>query len=707
MRSLRFSLPVLLCLSLFLLIEGVAWPTDAGNFIGISAAQGAGLIQADEPVPDTGVATIYLPLVATPQPVAFHRSGQTFLTWPERPGSQGEVYRIYRSDQPITPDTLPQAAFLAEVGRDSARFYANRYRDMSTGVWGPRYTDRLVIEPGGAPVQRGWGLLVWTLAREDFDGATSGTGYYAISVTLPGEAESFHASMVAGPVSEAVADPLPVEITDPSISIGEGGHVYIQYMDLRNWNPTFHAPNATNDYYGLDPADLDLAHSLQYAYDYAVFAPTRNLCGGSFPSQIPAFFHLHGWRGNTMPAEESYRSQDRICAYGIYPIDVTDTWYFGFAQDNDYRLRTEPAAGDVIANYTEQRILRILYDLMRRSPGPAVDPQRIYIAGQSMGGTGALAFAERYANLFAAAYASQPMTNFRTAGVTRLDWTADVSVKWGRPELNLPVSISAPAGWADQLQAYAGVGVWDWQDLADSAAAANLRSRLWDEMAPLGVAHGSQDGVVLWSTQGQPFYAAFQSGGRPWGGLSTANAHQWEYYRGLPPSLADLGQSQISAARPFWNLQVIRDETVPGLSNLSGNSPVPPTGAGKIYNQTIKWSSSWDPWDVPPVDEPNRWQISLCSVAAGSLECGTGEWQTVDVTPRRVQHFQIVPGQVYTWENRRATNDNLIGTGTVMADANGLLTITGFRVSPKGNRLRITALPSQPNLEETNAADLP
>ncbi|HEY5571853.1 MAG TPA: prolyl oligopeptidase family serine peptidase [Anaerolineales bacterium] len=702
-RSLRFSLPVLLCLSLFLSIEGAAW--QPGKFFGVSVVKGAPLVQAEQPIPDTGMATIYLPLVSTPQPVAFHRSGQTFLSWPERPAGHGEVYRIYRSNQPITPDNLPQATFLAEVGRDSARFYANRYRDLSTGVWGPRYTDRLVIETDGSPVQRGWGLLVWTPDSQDFGGATGGTGYYAISVTPPGEAESFYPNMVAGPVSEAVAEPLPVEITSPSISIGEGGHVYIQYMDLRSWNPTFHAPNATNDYYGLDPADPDLFHSLQYAYDYAIYAPNRDLCGGNIPSQIPVFFHLHGWRDNAVPPEEGYRSQDRLCAYGIYPIDVTDTWYFGFAQGNDYRLRTEPAAGDVIVNYTEQRILRMLYDLMRNPPGPAVDQQRIYVAGQSMGGTGSLAFAERYANVFAAAYASQPMTNFRTAGTAKSDWTADASVKWGRPELNLPIAISAPAGWADQLQEYNGVGVWDWQDLGDSAAAANLKSRLWDEMTPLGVVHGSKDDVVLWSTQGQPFYAAFQNSHRPWGGLITANPHQWEYYRGLPPSLADLGKSQISAYRPFWNLQVIRDETVPGLSNLSGNSPIPPAGAGDVYNQTIKWSSSWDPWDVPPVDVPNRWQISLCSVAAGSLDCGTGEWQTVDVTPRRVQHFQIIPGKVYTWQNRRATNDNLIGTGTVTADGDGLITVTGFRVSPKGNRLVITSLPSQPDLESTQAAD--
>jgi hypothetical protein len=689
-QKLLFSLQILLCLSLFLSVQGAALRPALGSSLGIPAAKAAAQVGGDEPTPDSGTTTVYLPLISTPPPVAFHRSGQTFLTWPEQFGLQGEVYRIYRSDQPITRDNLPDATFLAAVGRDSARFYANRYRDLNSDTWVPRYSDRLIIEPGGQPVERGWGLLVWTLAPEDFGGATSGTGYYAITVTPAGEEESFTSFMTAAPVAEAVADPVPVEITSPSINIGAGGHVYIQYMDLRNWNPTFHAPNATNDYYGLDPADPNLAHALQYAYDYAVFAPTGDLCGGKFPSKLPAFFHLHGWRGNTVPAEDGYRHIDRACAYGIYPVDVTDTWYFGFAQGNDYRLHTQPDAGDVIVNYTEQRVLRMLYDLMRDPPGPApVDPQRVYVAGQSMGGTGTLAFAERYANVFAAAYASQPMTNFRTAGVTDQDWVADVSIKWGPPELNLPVSIAAPGGWAAPLQKYNGTGAWDWQDLADSAAATNLQSRLWDEMAPLGVVHGSNDRVVLWDTQGQPFYTAFNTGRRPWGGSITSHDHQWEYYRGLPPSLDDLGWTSVAPYRPFWNLKVIRDETVPGLSNLSGNSSIPPSGSGNIYNQTIKWSSSWDPWDVPPVDRADQWQISLCSVASWSRDCGTGDDQTVDVTPRRVQHFPIIPGQVYRWENRRATNDNIIASGTVIADSNGLITITGFKVIAKGNRLRI------------------
>jgi pimeloyl-ACP methyl ester carboxylesterase len=679
----------------------------------------AGMLQAQGDPPDSKetttlyvpmvftprVYTSYFPMILTPLPVAFFRSGQTFLTWPEQSGLQGEVYRIYRSNKPITPKNLRKAKLLAEVGKGSANFYENRYKDWDTGAWGIRYTDRMIINPGGGPVKPGWGLLVWTLAAEDFGGKNSGKGYYAIAVKPAGGKETFNPNMVAGPVLEAVADPQPIDITSPSIGIGPGGHVYIQYMDLRNWNATYGAPNASNAYYGLDPADPNLAHALQYAYDYVVYAPTPDLCGGDFPDKIPVFFHLHGWRDFTNPPADGYHKQDRFCAYGVYPVDVTNTWYFGFARDNDYRVRSEPKAGDVIVNYTEQRLLRMLYDLMRNPPGPAVDPQRVYVAGQSMGGTGSLAFAERYPNVFAAAYASQPMTNLLTAGVTDQDWIADASVKWGPPDLNLPVSISAPNGWANPLKDYNGTGVWDWQNLIDSATGTKLASRLGDDMALLGVVHGSKDSVVPfdemappgvrssiipWDTQAQPFYEVFHTGGRPWGGLITKNDHQWEYYRGLPPFLADLGTPEVYRFKPFWDLQVVRDETVPGLSNLSGNSPVPPTKDGDIYNMTVTWSSSWDPWDGPPIDEPKQWQISLCSLDRDSLKCGSGVTQTVDVTPRRLQQFRIAPGKVYQWQNRLVKDNSVVASGTVKADSNGLITVTGFQVFPGGNRLLIT-----------------
>ena len=624
-----------------------------------------------------------------------HRSGQTFLAWTEKADLRGERYRIYRSTTPISANNLSHAVMLAEVGKNSARFYTNLYNPRGTDTWQPRHVDRLVIQDGAAPLPAGTGLLVWTLAPQDFGGAQSGSAYYAVTVTPAGEPEIFQPGYVIGPVSEAVADPFPVEITPLSAKdIENGRHVFIQYMDLRSWNPTFHAPNPTNHYYGFDPTDPDVSGALQYAYDYEVFTPTTEMCGGTLPERLPVIVRLHGWRGNTLSADEGY--PDRYCAYGIYPVDVTDTWYFGFAKYTDFRQGIQVGENDVIANYTEQRILRMVYDLLRRPPGPPADPQRVYVSGQSMGGTGALAFAERYPNVFAAAYASQPMTNFLTAGVTTMDWIVDAALKWGRPEYRLPVEIAAPGEWAAPLQKYNGTSVWDWENSVETLSATRLPGRQADEMAPLGVIHGFDDDVLAFDTQAAPFYPALEASRRPWAGMVTHNGHEWMYYLGLPPSLAPIGDTQYTA-RPFWDFQVVRDETVPGFSSGSYNAEYQSDAPGRT-NQNVKWSSSWDPWDGKPVDEAERWQMSFCSTKTGYRTCGDGlpVTQTVDVTPRRLQHFRVTPGARYDWENRQVKDGALIASGTVTADSYGLVTIPKFTISAGGNRLILKPHPSRP-----------
>ena len=626
---------------------------------------------------------------AAPVVTAFHRNGQTFLTWPERADLSGEVYRVYRSPQPVTADTLRQAQFLIQLGKDSARVWGNYYQDMD--VYYPRYTERFIYNRGAHPLEQGTGALVWTLAPEDFAGQASGVGYYAVTYTPKGGSETFSAAYTSPAVEEAVGYPEPLEISfTPGIHPGDGAHFYLQYMDLRHWNATFHAPNNTNEYYGFDPQQPDLANALAYVYDYGVFEPTPALCGGKVPDTLPVMVFLHGWRDNRYPTMRDYPYP--YCAYGVYPVDQTQTWYFGFARDHDFRTNTPIQAGDVIENYTEQRVLRMVADLMRYPPGePKVDPQRVYLFGHSMGGTGALAFAERYPNVFAATYSGQPVTDFYPGPGIDVNWPQDASLKWGAPALNLPIYIAAPNDWAAHLQKYNGASVYEWQNLRSAFDQHAKINRTGDEMAPFGIDHGTIDEAVRFPTQGQPVYPLLVRSGRAWAGGIVEAVHTWSVFGWPLPNLAK--QADV----PFWNFQVIRDETVPGLSNLSGNDPNPPTGP-TVYNQTILWSASWNAWDGAPVDQPERWQMSFCAVEVGSQQCGGAAdlsavaTASVDITPRRLQRFRVTPGQKYQWENRAVSatgSGSLLASGTVTAGANGLLTIPGVQIPPGGSRLEI------------------
>ena len=606
---------------------------------------------------------------------AFHRSGQTFLTWTERADLAGEFYRVYRHTQPITAANLASATRLYEVWEGSADFHANRYDDSGFQA---RYFDRLVITNQGGPLPAGTGLLVWTLATNDFAGGTTGSVYYAVTTVTAGGVENPNELLsgnTTGPLAEGVAEPLPVEA---AATVGLRGHLYIQFMDLRQWNATFHAPRAGNGYYGRDPESPAVQHALAYAYDYVVFEPD---CG---TGPVPATLILHGWGGNNYRPITADPDPWGWCTYRVYPVDQSETWWFGFARTNDFRQNGEVTAGDTIVNYTEQRVLRMLRDLQRQPPGVPLDPNRVFVYGHSMGGSGTLALALRYPNVFAAAYASEPMTDYATSGDGGgVGWRGDVEPKWGARALNLPVQLDGPAGWADPLKHYNGTSVWVWQNHRF-----NLTNRLGDDAVPFGLGHGTNDLVIEWPTQARPAYGALDASRRCWGGVITEAEHSWLSFNGLPPTIAP-----NSSLQPFAAFQAVRTETVPGLSRASGNLPSPPTQTGG-YNQNLAWSASWEAWDGPPQDTPTLWQMSLRALDGGT--------HTVDVTPRRAQQFHPAPGTKARWRNLRVSDGSEVQSGTVSADVFGLMTVTNLTVSPAGNRLRLE-LETPPQFTSTRA----
>ena len=65
----------------------------------------------------------------------------------------------------------------------------------------------------------------------------------------------------------------------------------------------------------------------------------------------------------------------------------------------------------------------------------------------------------------------------------------------------------------------------------------------------------------------------------------------------------------------------------------------------------------------------------------------------MDITPRRLQHFDVTPGQTYYWENKQLSTGIIVQSGTIIADEYGLITVPGFSIekSTWGNKLIITA----------------
>jgi hypothetical protein len=179
-----------------------------------------------------------------PQPTAIdvlHRSGQSFVTWTEVSDPTVIGYRVYRHDAPIDASNLQQAALLWELGPDSGAFHADRYLNLAVPAWGPRYLSRYVLQDLGPELPTDRGFLAWTLAADDFGGGDEGSAYYAVTAVDDQGIENtldFGAPNVFGPVLESIAPPEPVRA---KLIVGDKAEVYIQYLDLRSFNPTMSA----------------------------------------------------------------------------------------------------------------------------------------------------------------------------------------------------------------------------------------------------------------------------------------------------------------------------------------------------------------------------------------------------------------------------------------------------------------------------------
>lgn len=627
----------------------LACPASAVNLPWASAASTPVVLAADSP---TGL-------------TAVHRSGQTFLTWQAATGAQS--YRVYRDDQPITAGTLGAAELLYEVQSGSANFYADRYYSEATDTWQTRYLERFVIEDSGSELSASTELLVWTLAEEDLGSGGTGMGYYAVTSVDGVGTENIgdiDSSNTVGPVSESIDTPEPVLAMVMPTS---GALIFTQFMDLRWFNPTLNAPNSYNDYYGLDANDSEVSEAIQYAFNYAVFQPQDGVCGPS-ENQAPVTVMLHG-HGGHKARPLSYDPDPTWCnSYRIYPFDIANSWWFGHAKSHDYRTGLAPQAGDVIKNYTEQRVLMMIEALLEHPVhGDLSDEERVYVYGTSMGGSGTLSMSMRYPQVFAAAHASQPMTNYSTSGDGGgTDWRPDVSIKFGDPSLALPFEVDPEGPYQSPLIAFSGMSVWEWQNHQDRLTQDPAAVRV-----PFGIDHGLKDTVIEWGTQGQPIYPILDAAGLCWAGEIIDVAHQNSHMATLPQGFVH------DFAQPFWGFQARKDESVPGFRQSTGNSALPPAAVGE-YNADIDWSSSWKTIDGAPLDTADMWAMTLRSNASN---------QVVDVLPRRTQNFQPQPGEVLRFESQRLSNAATLQVGTVTVEDDGRVIVPGVWVSTAGTRL--------------------
>ena len=572
---------------------------------------------------------------------AFHRSGQTFVTWRERDDVTNEFYRVYRHTETITEANLQAATMVATLPDSSAMYLTERW----LADWGFAPTqENFIINDLGPELEDDQGLFVLTTHQGE-----EGVAYYAVTSVVGGAENT---AIVPGDnaltegVSETVNAPLPIMVWQSANGLAM---VFTQFMDFRNWNPTYTG----------------------YAYNYFLSLPEDYDPSTAYP----LILHIegHGTRYVDAFLENSNGTMYGWQAIQIWGDDPHQSWYYGFTRDHNYGdnwpqyvwgdLPSFPTSG-AISNFTEHRLLRAINDVIR-DPEYTVDESRIYAYGHSMGGSGSLALGMRYPDVFAAVFCSEPMTHYAASSL----WIWDVQQKWGMPSDNLPI-INDPT-YASHLSGFDGVGVYIWQNHQQ-----NMVDRRGDEMAFIHTYHGTEDDVIDWETQGDAWNTIMSRiARRGWQGAALTIDHTWYGFLDTPNF--------------SWEAFSFRkDISHPGFADFTLN--LDQEDDLSYYNIGLEWSCQWNDFAGAIVDTPGRYEIVLRLYDPGypgyEVLPDVGE---VDVTPRRLQQFAVSPGVVYSWENVQMPGNAVIQSGTIAADTNGLLTIYGFTVTKEGNRLRI------------------
>jgi len=395
---------------------------------------------------------------------AIHRSGQTFVTWPE---GEDRTFAVYRTDAMAAGlDDLNAHVSVAVVDRDSA--LNARAMEAEGRVVG------FVIEEGASPLEEGNGLFVETPVE-------SGTVSYAV-VGL---------SATGTPVTWIGATPLVAETVDTPEPILQG---VTEVQGRRRAHYVHWAPAADTG------AAQALCNRPGYAFNFIVWEPVSPEARGA------ALFALHGGGGSYANARAIDAYPD-LCVVGVdshipdFPRGFNgtgDAWY-GY---NDLVGTGEPLADGLNVDYTTRR-LRWMAEWL---PGryPHLDPERLFLRGSSMGGVGTAFSAILLRDAFAAGLSIVP----------RFDYVADdlprgsiesFEARWGPIDAN--VLTTDGIGVADRLN-------------AGFLAQAHPE---WD-FAPVWVFNGRNDTVVGWSEK-IPFYAAMNASRHGWAFFWDERAH--------------------------------------------------------------------------------------------------------------------------------------------------------------------------------------
>jgi len=588
---------------------------------------------------------------------AFHRAGQTFITWREisDPVGRDKItwgalkaimdgvdrtgrlrYCVYRHSERITAANLHQAELIAQVkplsgwnvnGRNIDRpvdDYIATADGIMTGHWNPFgrarldgqfgrdcVIDRLVIRDGQPPLPRATGLYVHTPGKE-------GSAYYAVVTSLDGVQNTrdiSDANSLVRPVAETRGEGEPVLQRElPKMP-------FFNYDQKRLHYVRWVAPPYVNV-----PSEY---------YNWSVGVPSQ--LGEAVPLELNLHRDGHSyWRTHYRIERDSI-----VLSPHDFPIN---TWWYGYHEA--YGTLRSFNQGR-IHPYTERRLLAFIEWACRKWP---VDRNRILVTGCRGGasGAGALHLGLRHPEVFNLVISGHGAIDYAAEAVRtdRRGLAAAQSMQaiWGRPEWNIPTE--------------SGGSFWEGHDMPRLVRNTSPRQEL-----PFVTLTYSGEGA-------HRFYRAMLETRR-----GVMGQWAWGGARYLP----------VSASGTYPNvirLDLRKNAPYLAIAHASGLEERE-TKRRRSLNTHFRWR------DV--VDKADRFEATISGTGQGYI-----------LVPRRCRNFKPAPGKVYAWTNtllpgapkptrpRPGTLEAGPQSGQARVGDNGLLEIRGVALSPAGSRLVVT-----------------
>jgi hypothetical protein len=292
----------------------------------------------------------------------------------------------------------------------------------------------------------------------------------------------------------------------------------------------------------------------------------------------------------------------------------------------------------VVRPYTQTRLLSFVDWLgtTRR-----IDRSRIFAAGNSMGGSGAVMLTLRY---------------------PQIAW----AVSWvgvHRPHLTPQFTSSYEIVYGPRS---AGVRFEDgtpvWEHFDD---AVYLRQHPERDMGFITFSNGKNDNAIGWQ-QAVDFVHALQEARQP-------HLFYWGQSGHGQRPLIPVGNERN------LELDIRNDRSLPAFTRSSLDDDVGngTQETGKPEGQ-INLFLMWDPDSV--VDAVDRWEVSV-RITSGA----PAKEARADITPRRLQRFRPVAGETLRWSNM--AGKQVLQSGDVTPDRFGLVTIPAVQVRAGGVRV--------------------